>query len=218
MARTSKCRGSKCRRTRSGKRRGTMKGGYSLGVAPGATAASYSESPNAVGANNWVQSQVGDVNQQYNSVFDINSQTLGNSFEKLPASQVPTAQQISLAQSGGGEPVLTSSSGGGRRRRRRAGMVAETASTAAVPLGLLYLQNKYGKKRRSRSRSRSAKKGKTFSKGGSRKRRHSKTSRKGSGGFGSILSAAAVPFGLLALHNKFGKKSRRSRKTLKYRK
>jgi hypothetical protein len=37
--------------------------------------------------------------------------------------------------------------GGGRRRRKRGGQWAEVLSTAALPASLLYMQNKYSKKR-----------------------------------------------------------------------
>jgi len=120
-----------------------MNGGYNPNIDPAATSANFSQSANAEGANTWVENQYGNTNQQYNRVFDIGSNTLGNSFTVLPASQTPTPESIRLAQSAGA-------------KRKRAGMgmgVGQMAATASVPLGLLYLQNRFGKKKSRRSMS-----------------------------------------------------------------
>lgn len=179
---------------RKGTRKGTrkMRGGKA-GMALAQSSADYTSSPNAEGANTWVESRYGNVNQQYNSVFDQgSSQTLGNTFTTLPASQTPSPDSLKLIQSAGG-----------KRRRRKAGMVGEAIGTAAVPLGLLYLNQKYGKKRKTRKMS--------YKKRGGKKRRGSRKSKRG-GTFGAMLSKAAVPFTLLGLNHKYGKKKRGTKK------
>lgn len=142
-----------------------MRGGYNPNIDPAATSASFTQSPNAEGANTWVESQYGNTNQQYNRVFDIGSKTLGNSFTVLPASQTPTPESVRLAQSAGA-------------RKKRAGMgmgLGKMAATASVPLGLLYLQNRFGK-RKSRKNMSLKKKGGARRK--SRKMKHHKKSHK----------------------------------------
>ena len=174
---------------RKGTRKGTrkMRGGKA-NLALAQSSADYTSSPNGEGANTWVESRYGNVNQQYNSVFDQgSSQTLGNTFTTLPASQIPGPDSLKLIQSAGG------------KRRRKAGMVGEALGTAAVPLGLLYLNQKYGKKRRSRKMS--------YKKRGGKKRKASRKKSKG-GTCGAMLSKALVPFTLLGLNHKYGKKKR----------
>ena len=184
-----------------------MKGGYSAKVNPAASSASYSSSPGAPGAATYVEGKYGNTNAQYNSVFDNSSKTLGNTFTTLPASQQPTPASLKLIQSAGGK----------KRRRKRAGLgVGEAVSTAAVPLSLLYLQNKYGKKSKSRKLSKTFKRKK---KGGYKLmggKSHKKRTKKRKGGmFSQIMSNAAVPFTLLGLNHKYGKKSRKSKKSRK---
>ena len=178
-------------RKRTGSRRKSMRGGYSQGVNPAATSATFNQGPNAEGGAQYVEARYGDTNQQYNDVFDIGSKTQGNSFTTLPDSQTPTPQSLQLIQSAGR-----------RRRKHKAGMGA--VGTAIVPFGLLAAHNKYGKKSKKR-RMRNY-----------RKSRKSRKSRKG-GMFGEILSTAAVPFGLLAAHNYYGRKrkTKRRRRTLR---
>lgn len=158
---------------RKGTKKGTrkMRGGKA-NLALAQSSADYTSSPNAEGANTWVESRYGNVNQQYNSVFDQgSSQTLGNTFTTLPASQTPSPDSLKLIQSAGG------------KRRRRAGMIGEAVGTAAVPLGLLYLNQKYGKKRSrkmsykkrgGKKRKASRKKGKSSRKKRTKKRRGSR--------------------------------------------
>ena len=184
-----------------------MKGGYSSNINPAQSSATFSPSPNAVGASSYVENNYGNTNQQYNDVFDINSKTLGNTFTTLPDSQQPSASSLNLVQSAG------------KRQRRKGGMgIGETAATAAVPLGLLYLQNKYGKKsRKSRKRTnrrtfKNKRGGSHCSTGGRRKKSVGKSHKKKGGMFAQILSNAIVPFGLLAANTRYGKKSRKNRK------
>ena len=153
------------RRNRSSK----MRGGYSRTTNLGESAGGFASSPNAEGASTWVEGRYGDTNQQYNSVFDVGSKTLGNSFTTLPASQQPSPQSMSMIQN----------MSGGRRHRK--------------------------------SRGRSAKK--------TRRSRHrlSRKSKKG-GMFAGVLQTAAVPFGLLAIHNRYGKKARKGKKSRRSRK
>ena len=167
-----------------------MRGGYKSNVGVAESSATFSQSPNSEGANAWVEGKYGNTNQQYNDVFAAGSDTLGNTFTKLPVDQNPTPESLKLIQNAGG------------RRRRRAGMgFATTAATAAVPLSLLYLQNKYGKRTRSKRP--------TFR----RKRGGKHKSRKGRGGnLAGVVSTAAVPFGLLALHNRYGKRSKTAKR------
>ena len=184
-----------------------MRGGYSSNMNPAQSSATFSSSPNAVGAANYVESNYGNTNQQYNNVFDNSSKTLGNTFSTLPASQQPSPASLNLIQSAGRR----------RKKMKKGGLgIGAVAATAAVPLGLLYLQNKYGKKsRKTRRRSRTFKKkgGGTRSSGGNKKRKHITRSHKKKGGmFSQILSNAIVPFGLLATQNKYGKKSKKNRR------
>jgi len=172
-----------------------MHGGFNPAMALSESSATFTQSPNGEGASSWVEGKYGNTNQQYNDVFAAGSQTLGNTFTKLPLGQTPPPESLNLIQSAGG------------RRRRRAGMgLTSAAATAAVPLSLLYLHNRYGK---GRSRKRISYK---------RKRGGKAKSRKGRGGnLVAALSTAAVPFGLLGLQNRYGKhrgstKRRRSRR------
>tara|TARA_B100000242_G_C43011896_1_gene470446 strand:+ start:623 stop:1183 length:561 start_codon:yes stop_codon:yes gene_type:complete len=186
-----------------------MKGGYSAKVNPAASSASYASSPGAPGAASYVEGKYGNTNAQYNSVFDNSSKTLGNTFTTLPASQQPTPASLKLIQSAGGK----------KKRKKGSGLgLGEAVSTAAVPLGLLYLQNKYGKKSKSRKLSKTFKKKKGGYMIGSLKggKSHKKRTKKRKGGmFSQILSTAAVPFTLLGLNHKYGKKSKKSKKSKK---
>jgi len=132
-------------RRRSSKR---QRGGYSHPNNVASSSASFSAPNNGGGAAGWVEGKYGNVDQQYNSVFDIGSKTLGNTFTTLPASQVPTSQQLSLVQSAGG-----------RRRRgrkckgtkKRGGFLGPVVNQAIVPFSLLALQNKFGRRKSKRN-------------------------------------------------------------------
>jgi len=169
-----------------------MRGGFSPNADTTEAAATFTQAPNSVGANTWVENQYGNTNQQYNDVFGPGSQTLGNTFTKLPADQTPSPESLKLVQSAGG------------KRRRRAGMgLGAAAATAAVPLSLLYLQNRYGKKSRSKKYSYKKKRG----------GKASRKSRKGKGGtLAGVISKAIVPFGLLGLQHRYGKRSKTSKR------
>ena len=188
-------------RKRTASRKKKMHGGYPTPTNPAATSASYSSGAGAEGAAPYVEARYGDVNQQYNDVFNINSKTLGNSFTKLPDSQIPNAQSLSLVQSAGK-----------RRRKHKGGNVFEKGGSvmggveaAVVPFGLLAAHNKYGKK---------SKKGGRKHKKSRKTKKHHKKRRKG-GMIGQLISTAAVPFALLGAHNMFGKKSKKSKKSRK---
>ena len=182
-------------RKHSGSRRKRMRGGYSQGVNPAATSATFNQGPNAEGGAQYVEARYGDTNQQYNDVFDIGSKTQGNSFTTLPDSQTPTPQSLQLIQSAGR-----------RRRKHKAGMGA--LETAIVPFGLLAAHNKYGRRTRKRRTRKSRKSRKT---GKSRKV-------KSGGMLGQIPATAAVHLTLLGAHNIFGRKARKGKKSRKFRK
>lgn len=147
--RTSKRRLS---RRRLSKRRGFL-GGATQGLASVSASVDYPN--NGGGGAGWVEGKYGNEDQQYNSVFDIGSKTLGNSFTHLPPSLTPTPQSLALIQSAGRRR------GRGRKSRKGGFLMGEVVNQAVVPFGLLALQNRYGrrksrmnKSRRSRSRSR----------------------------------------------------------------
>ena len=209
---------------RNASRKKKMHGGFPTPTTPAATSATFEYGPGAEGAAPYVEARYGDVNQQYNDVFDINSKTLGNSFTKLPDSQIPNPQSLALVQSagkrrhrmkgrkhkkGGMEVPL-----GGKKHHRKGGNVFENnqggsvmagVETAVVPFGLLAAHNKYGKK---------SKKGGKKHKKSRKTKKHHKKSKKG-GMMGQLLSTAAVPFTLLGAQNMFGKKSKKSKKSRK---
>lgn len=189
-------------RKRTASRKKKMHGGLPTPTNPAATSATFASGPGAEGAAPYVEARYGDVNQQYNDVFNINSKTLGNSFTTLPDSQIPNAQSLALVQSAGK-----------RRRKRKGGNVFENqggsvmggVEAAVVPFGLLAAHNKYGKK---------SKKGGRRHRKTKKTKKHHKKRRKG-GMIGQLISTAAVPFTLLGAHNMFGKKSKKSKKSRK---
>ena len=61
-----------------------------------------------------------------------------------PATTTATTTATTPATTTASTPAKTT---GGRRRRKRGGQWAEVLSTAALPASLLYMQNKYSKKR-----------------------------------------------------------------------
>ena len=204
---------------RTASRKKKMHGGYPTPSNPAATSASFTEGPGAEGAAPYVEARYGDGNQQYNEVFDIGSKTLGNSFTKLPDSQIPNAQSLALVQSAGkrhrkhkkgGNPFMK---GGKRHHKKKGGTVFDNkggsimggVETAVVPFGLLAAHNKYGKK---------SKKGGKKHKKTKKTKKHHKKSKKG-GMMGQLLATAAVPFTLLGAQNMFGKKSKKSKKSRK---
>lgn len=181
-------------RKRTGSRKKKMRGGLPTPTNVAATSASFQQGPGAEGAAPYVEAKYGTTNQQYNDVFDIGSKTLGNSFTKLPDSQIPSAQSLKLVQSAGKR----------RRHKKRGGMGA--LQSAVVPFGLLAAHNKLSKR-----------KGRKSKKGGrkmKKSRKHRKT--KKGGMFGQILSTATVPFGLLGAHHIFGKKAKKGKKSKKF--
>ena len=190
-------------RKRTASRKKKMHGGYPTPTNPAATSASFSSGAGAEGAAPYVEARYGDVNQQYNDVFNINSKTLGNSFTKLPDSQIPNAQSLSLVQSAGKR--RRKHKGGNVFENTKGGSVMGGVEAAVVPFGLLAAHNKYGKK---------SKKGGRKHKKTKKTKKHHKKRRKG-GMIGQLISTAAVPFALLGAHNMFGKKSKKSKKSRK---
>ncbi len=145
MARTNRRRNKRQSRRRSNKNRGFL-GGSALAE----TSATVSYSNNGGGGAGWVEGKYGTEDQQYNSVFDIGSKTLGNSFTVLPASQTPTPANLSLIQSAGGRRRRR-----GRMTKKRGGfLMGEVINQAVVPFGLLALQNRYGRRKSRMNKSR----------------------------------------------------------------
>lgn len=145
MARTNR-RNKRQSRRRSTKHRGFLGGGGTLAE----SSASVNYSNNGGGGAGWVEGKYGDENQQYNSVFDIGSKTLGNSFTILPASQTPTPGNLALIQSAGARRRRR-----GRMTKKRGGfLMGEVINQAVVPFGLLALQNRYGRRKSRMNKSR----------------------------------------------------------------
>ena len=148
MARTNRRRNKRQSRRRSNKNRGFL-GGASNNLTAG-NYATVNYSNNGGGGAGWVEGKYGNEDQQYNSVFDIGSKTLGNSFTVLPASQTPTPANLSLIQSAGGRRRRR-----GRMTKKRGGfLMGEVINQAVVPFGLLALQNRYGRRKSRMNKSR----------------------------------------------------------------
>jgi hypothetical protein len=146
MARTNRRRNNRQSRRRSSKHRGFLGGGT---LAESSATVSYPN--NGGGGAGWVEGKYGGEDQQYNSVFDIGSKTLGNSFTILPASQTPTPQSLALIQSAGGRRKGRR----GRMTKKRGGfLMGEVINQAVVPFGLLALQNRYGRRKSRMNKSR----------------------------------------------------------------
>jgi hypothetical protein len=152
MARTNRRRNNRQSRRRSTRHRGFL--GGSTGNPPLAeNSATVSYSNNGGGGAGWVEGKYGNEDQQYNSVFDIGSKTLGNSFTILPASQTPTPANLALIQSAGAR--RRGRRGRGRMTKKRGGfLMGEVINQAVVPFGLLALQNRYGRRKSRMNKSR----------------------------------------------------------------
>lgn len=149
MARTNRRRNNRLSRRRSTRHRGFLGGSVSNPpLAENSATVNYTD--HGGGGAGWVETKYGDENQQYSSVFDIGSKTLGNSFTVLPASQTPTPANLSLIQSAGGRRR-----GRGRMTKKRGGfLMGEVINQAVVPFGLLALQNRYGRRKSRMNKSR----------------------------------------------------------------
>ena len=143
MARTNRRRNKRQSRRRSTRHRGFLGGSVSNPDLAGSSA-TVNYPGNGGGGAGWVEGKYGNEDQQYNSVFDIGSKTLGNSFTILPPSQTPTAGNLALIQSAGGRRRGRR----GRMTKKRGGfLMGEVINQAVVPLALLGMQQNYGRKR-----------------------------------------------------------------------
>ena len=148
MARTNRRRNKRQSRRRSSNNRGFL-GGATNNITAG-NYANVSYPGNGGGGAGWVEGKYGNEDQQYNSVFDIGSKTLGNSFTVLPASQTPTPGNLALIQSAGARRRRR-----GRMTKKRGGfLMGEVINQAVVPFGLLALQNRYGRRKSRMNKSR----------------------------------------------------------------
>ena len=148
MARTNRRRNNRLSRRGSSKHRGFLGGATNSFNAENYATVNYPG--NGGGGAGWVEGKYGNEDQQYNSVFDIGSKTLGNSFTVLPASQTPTPANLSLIQSAGGRRRRR-----GRMTKKRGGfLMGEVINQAVVPFGLLALQNRYGRRKSRMNKSR----------------------------------------------------------------
>ena len=149
MARTNRRRNNRLSRRRSNKNRGFLGGATNSFNAENYATVSYPG--NGGGGAGWVEGKYGNEDQQYNSVFDIGSKTLGNSFTVLPASQTPTPGNLALIQSAGARRRGRR----GRMTKKRGGfLMGEVINQAVVPFGLLALQNRYGRRKSRMNKSR----------------------------------------------------------------
>ena len=148
MARTNRRRNKRQSRRRSSNNRGFLGGATNTLNAENYATVNYPG--NGGGGAGWVEGKYGNEDQQYNSVFDIGSKTLGNSFTVLPASQTPTPGNLALIQSAGGRRRRR-----GRMTKKRGGfLMGEVINQAVVPFGLLALQNRYGRRKSRMNKSR----------------------------------------------------------------
>ena len=146
MARTNRRRNNRQSRRRSNKHRGFLGGGT---LAENSATVNYPN--NGGGGAGWVEGHYGGENEQYNKVFNIGSNTLGNSFTVLPPSQTPTPGNLALIQSAGARRKGRR----GRMTKKRGGfLMGEVINQAVVPFGLLALQNRYGRRKSRMNKSR----------------------------------------------------------------
>ena len=149
MARTNRRRNNRLSSRGSSKHRGFLGGATNSFNAENYATVNYPG--NGGGGAGWVEGKYGNEDQQYNSVFDIGSKTLGNSFTVLPASQTPTPGNLALIQSAGARRRGRR----GRMTKKRGGfLMGEVINQAVVPFGLLALQNRYGRRKSRMNKSR----------------------------------------------------------------
>jgi len=127
----------------------------------------------------------GNQNAQYDRVFSTSGAygnvpgnlLIGQQGQNAQQPGVPDSKSLALVQSAGG-------------RKKRGGLWGEVINQAVVPVALLGMQQKYGRKKVG---------GKTRSKRG--------------GLLGEVINQAVVPFGILGLQQTYGRKRSGGRKT-----
>ena len=103
----------------------------------------------AEGAAPYVLSQYGDGNTQWDNVFRGSGPSpYGNQLVNLQHPGVTSPAMVPKPEPPAA-PVA-GQKGGSRRRRRRGGFMGSVLSQAAVPFGLLALQQSYGRRMKSR--------------------------------------------------------------------
>jgi len=125
----------------------SQSGGAVAPLNPSTFAASGAE-----GAAPYVLSQYGDANTQWDNVFRGSGPSpYGNQLVNLQHPGVTSPAMVPKP-----EPPAPPAAGqkGGSRRRRRGGFMGSVLSQAAVPFGLLALQQSYGRRMKSRRRGR----------------------------------------------------------------
>jgi hypothetical protein len=106
----------------------------------------------AEGAAPYVLSQYGDGNTQWDNVFrGTGPSPYGNQLVNLQHPGVTSPAMVPKPEPPA-PPAATQK--GGSRRRRRGGFMGSVLSQAAVPFGLLALQQSYGRRMKSRRMSR----------------------------------------------------------------
>jgi hypothetical protein len=108
----------------------------------------------AEGAAPYVLSQYGDGNTQWDNVFrGTGPSPYGNQLVNLQHPGVTSAAMVPNPATAA-PPAGSEQKGGSRRRRKRGGFFGNVLGQAAVPLTLLALQQRYGRRLKTRGRGR----------------------------------------------------------------
>jgi hypothetical protein len=105
----------------------------------------------AEGAAPYVLSQYGDANTQWDNVFTGSAPSpYGNQLVNLQHPGVTSPAMVPKPEPPATTAPPVSGQKGGSRRRRRGGFMGSVLSQAAVPFTLLALQQRYGRRMKSR--------------------------------------------------------------------